>query len=378
MSSMNGHVTAQKLAGFRQGNLSAEEVMAVGNHVARCAECMRLASEDLDLDASVRALHASLGSGTAEHPELESDLFALVDGSLPEEERRRIESHLQTCDRCGDDVDDLRRVAETLVPRRPRTRYLWFGAAAAAVLLVAIASASFVSRPIALKPLAVRRATAPLVVASSIDAIATVPAPPPARPIATTLGKKEWDDLVADAKRNGRMKMPRSLREVRAAREMLRGLTEKHSAELQPVGVVVPTDTPTFAWPAGKGAESVVMIYADRDEIANSGPVHATHWTPALPLPRGVTLTWQVEIRRAGTSVLIPEPPDPPALFSIARKSDLKDLAEAKKKHPENMLLHGLLNARAGLKDEAVKDLRRHSAKYPESKSLLHSIEGWR
>lgn len=355
--SMRTHLHADDLARLQRGALTPVELLAVTSHLEECAACRGLGSAHID----ARSLDGVLQDSAEDHPNLETDLFRFVDGTLSPDEHERVEAHLGVCDRCRAEVDDLRAAAASLrtSSRSPARFFL-----AAAAVIAAVFAGTLWFRPAPPDPVQ----PAPRVVVTRTS-------PPPAPPESRL--KPEWESLVSEALRTARVTMPAVLAEVRTPAETVRGGGEASKDALSPAQIVVESDRPTFSWPAQTGTASVVIVYSGEDEVAVSPPLRTNRWTPPKPLPRGVPLTWQVELRRDDGNTIIPTPPDPPAMFRIVDAAALQEIEAARQEHPGNDLLIGLLYARAGLQDRAAEALRRHAATRPDSAGLLRSVESW-
>jgi hypothetical protein len=272
-----------------------------------------------------RALAPDAGDG---HPDAATQLAPYVDDQLDDDQRDFVIAHLDICARCREDVDDLLEVQLEMnrgAAARPRPRrYAWLAVAAAAAVAVVIA-ASF----------ALRERT----------------------PRASKAAASPYAALVAAAQRDGHLDPPPFIRELRPGAEVLRAPAGAAHAMPQPAGVVVESDRPLFSWDAS--APGVVQVFENQREIARSPRLHATRWTPDRPLPRGVTLAWQVEVERAGGDVeVIPAPPLPPALFRVIDAKSAADIEAARRRFPNDHLLAGILYARAGVQDRAMRELR--------------------
>ena len=152
--------------------------------------------------------------------------------------------------------------------------------------------------------------------------------------------------------------------------ERLRGgRPESGLAVTGPFGVIA-DDQPEFAWrddddPAKYKVDVVDLSYR---RIAGSGEIAKRTWRPAKPLPRNITLEWQVTRHRGGRTSVSPEPPDPPARFRVISDSashELRD-AQAKRSH----LLAALVYAREGMIDDAHGELAKLAALNPRSPLL--------
>jgi len=348
------HLEAGQLDRLRRGELAPAEVIAATTHLANCEACSAHGSDP----RAQSVIDRLVADSRDDHPS-DDDLIRFVDSTLPTDDRERIEAHLGICDRCSADVDDLREVAASMAkPNRFDRRRMFL--AVAAILVAIVAALLWLRRPGAPTP-----TVQPPVIRVT---------PPPPTPTEPPM-KPEWASLVKEAVRGGRLAMPQSLREIYASPETIRGEGEARKQSVSPAEEVVETDRPTFRWPASKGSESVVFVYRGDDELAVSKPVRGNSWTPSKPLPRGVPLVWQVEVRRGGESTVIPSPPDPPAMFRIVEEAALGEIETAKQLHPDDHLLVGVLYARAGLRQRAIDELRQDPS--PDAAKLLASLKKW-
>lgn len=189
-----------------------------------------------------------------------------------------------------------------------------------------------------------------------------VPTPTPPRvtttPVEPAYANEEWTRLVRDAVRSGRLPFPADLAELRTRTEILRGTEADPTRTVQPTGVVVNETRPRFSWPARAEAPYVVSIFAGDREVARSEELRINHWRPSNDLARGRTYVWQVN---AGGEI-IPRPPAPPAMFRIVSEAGHRELTQAMQQHPGDPILHAVLLARSGLRDEALAALRSASA----------------
>jgi hypothetical protein len=83
-------------------------------------------------------------------------------------------------------------------------------------------------------------------------------------------------------------------------------------------------------------------------------------------LSRGKTYAWQVEVHRGASVELLPAPPEPQALFRVLDERSSAELAEARRRFPDDHLLLGVLEARFGLQQEARDDLHTHAVQHPD------------
>lgn len=336
--------------------LAPAELLVALRHISTCPACSALAEASFGGD--VAALHETLrGATTTEHPDPERELIPYVDGTADAATREIVESHLEDCEACRAEVADLRAFARQIRPRRSLT---WLAVAAALAVLIAVALM-----------LIARRETAP----PSPPVVSTTASLPPVVPKRPPYANARWAAFVAEALQRGRLPFPKDLAELRGDDDPLRGSNDPKHPRLSPAGIVIDETRPRFSWPAVDGAAYVVSVFDNDERIARSESLRRTDWTPARELPRGRTLLWQVEAAHDGAVDLMPAPPAPQAMFRIAGAREHAELEEAKRDAAAEPLLLAVLYARAGLRDDALRELRRVDlARNPEAKRLLESF----
>jgi len=334
-------VTHQEIARLARRELTAEEVLRVARHLETCAECRAAAQGSPE----ARLAGGVFDFDDLEHPDAETELVAYVDGALPPARREEIAAHIAACARCREDVDDLLPAPRRMWPR-------WVPAVAAVLAAAAVIAIVLLLR-----------APAPRV---------ETPAPRRPAPIASN---PEWDAAVRDALAHG-IARPAILGEMRPGADALRGKTKSDGeAVLRPAGDVIDAAQPRLTWTPFAGARYVVIISDGNRVVASSAPLASASWTPPSPLPRATTLTWQVEVRRKGRTEIIPAPPRPPAMFRIIDDATARNLADAARRHPGDHLLLGVLYARAGLQEQAERELQATSS--AGAARLLDQIRRW-
>ncbi|MET0648678.1 MAG: hypothetical protein ABW208_18865 [Pyrinomonadaceae bacterium] len=190
---------------------------------------------------------------------------------------------------------------------------------------------------------------------------------------------------VERALQTQRIEAPALLASVSAGAETLRGGGGQGVSfpVLSPVGTAVITDRPTFRWRALSGASSYVVSVFDRNfrKVAASAPQTGTEWTVAQPLTRGQIYSWHVSASREGREVTSPEQPAPEAKFVVLDAAKAEELSRARQVSKGSHLTMGTLYARAGLLDEAERELQSALRENPGSKvarKLLLSVQALR
>jgi anti-sigma factor RsiW len=345
------HLTTDVIERWQRGELPPREVLELARHLASCRDCRAIA-EPRDLERRVTAIREQVEE--LEHPDLETELFAYVDGTLEEPRRERVAEHLLLCSRCREDVDDARSVSRP--PRRAPSR-VWL-IAVAALLAVVFAGA--------LLQLPSRFRKAPLPEAPRAVLLAAPPRPPVDEPAAAR-------GAIVEAP----LAMPKVLRSLRGGEDVLRGEAGDRVG-LSPVGVVVESQRPRLTWEAPDGARSVVVIYAGERELTRSPSLRTTSWTPHIYFERGMTYTWEVQIQTRGDLQIVPSPPAPAARFHVLDARTAEELENARAEHAGDPLLLGVLYARAGLEERARAELGRVGGPEREvAQQRLREIDAW-
>lgn len=344
------HVTTELEARLRAGEVHDAELVAVLRHFHVCPRCRRFERLDERAMESVRNIIAE--SDDEEHVDTET-LVSLAAGRLSAPDREVAESHLDDCERCRGDLDDLRQFSHR-PRRRRRFAAVAFPLAAAAAILVIFATLSRdrsssppLRSPIA-KPVAVGTATRPL------------PPPPAAAPgqVSRRYAEPQWTRLVDEVRRTGRLPSPHL--DLGGVADVRRGSPAAPvTGPISPAGEVLEETRPEFSWPVRPGSTYVVAVFSDDVEIARSGKLTSGHWKPQRGLPRGRVYVWQVEANHDGVTTILPSPPAPQPMFAVLAEPDARELARARREHPADYLLHAVLYAQHGLTGQARALLRK-------------------
>ena len=286
--------------------------------------------------------------GDLDHESYER-LEAYVDGRLDEVDMEIVQAHLDMCRRCGEDASDLEDTKTQLLPamvgRRPRRS--WTAAAVAAgVLLAAVVSWQM------------RRGDATVSPSAPTASTAVAPKDDGLRPAERT--------TINAALAAGVIEVPAAVRSLAGVEGTLLGRASATEAmgPLSPAGTAVANAAPTFSWRAMDAAASYTATVFDESfrEVAASGPLTVTTWTPRLALPRGRVFVWQVRARLLdGSEALAPAPPHPEARFVVLDETTAAAVDDQRARLASRPLDLGILLAGAGLIDDAERELRRAS-----------------
>jgi len=152
---------------------------------------------------------------------------------------------------------------------------------------------------------------------------------------------------------------------------------------VSPIATVVESTRPTFRWQPLDGATRYVVKIFDAgfNRVAMSEPQTTTTWTPREPLAAGAIYSWQVTATKDGNQVSSPAPPAPQARFKVIERTKRDELRRAAESYPDSHLLRGVLYARAGLLDDAERELQALLKANPSSdaaRRLLASVRALR
>ena len=355
---MTPHVTKNDLTRLRSRTLTPEENLAVLRHLESCPECAATAVDAIDprtvAESWSSTLHATLGD------HLRGDeLSDYVDGSLTPAALRDAEAHLEHCAVCREDAADLRRLAG----RRPSWRRVVLSVAAGIIVVIGLG-------------ISVRRATT----ASPREVTLHPPAKVSPSHAHADPSLAAWRALVDAAVSNGEIAPPALLATLQMPGDVMRGDGARQASAAAPNGVVIEDTHPTFRWSGSPGAVYTVSILDGDREAARSAPLRSNVWTPEPDLARGRTYRWQVEARRGKETWIIPPAPLSAPVFALLDDSAHRDLESARRSHPDDHLLLGVLAAHYGLQEEAIAELTRHQSAHSDASStaLLDSVRAWR
>jgi hypothetical protein len=335
---MSNHLNERRIAAYRSRALPPRELLEVDDHLAACSDCRLRLAEREPLAAAFTAWD-SLADEPVHRVEL--DLGKLVDGTEAQPEKRGL-------------------------PVRPALPVLWAAALLLAVgLIVWLVLLSFRNGDDSLLADPQRVETE-----SVFAALAALP-------------EVQRHEVTA-VLRAGRMERPPEIADLLGAGAILRGTAAATELQpLSPLGTAVRDGRPTFRWLPVAGAESYQVTVFDRDfqPVAASDPSARTEWTPEMPLAAGSVYAWQVKARRGGQEVTAPGPGSPQALFRVLPPERAAAVESAAGPVRGSSLALGVLYARAGLRDEAERELEAAVREHPgsaEVRSLLASVRSWR
>ncbi len=334
------------------------------------------------------------------------DLEAYFANRLSPAKLKHCQVHLESCDACRAELEDLRTHKRDLagfqhstpsnrreVKRGGQRRGLTLplAATAAITLLAAISAVLWWGRE--------RLRTNNTSVAAAVThSVAPVPsavthsitrAPSAGTQIRDTRLADEIAALPADIRpavseaiQHGKLPLPTDLGQFRERTHTLPGAPQANTelALLGPFGEAIADTRPEFRWQplAGATRYSVAIVDARLHPVQHSPALHTTAWRPRRPLRRGQTYLWQVTAKlRGGSTVVATTPASPGALVRIIPQKLADELARFRKGHEEAHLVLGTLYAQAGMLTESADELRKvpsGDSSYNAAQKLLESL----
>ena len=383
------HLSPQQIASYRNGSLSATELLDVSDHLAECEMCRGRVSEDDQIAAMASTVRRKLEPEWEAFSHLTYDqMAAYVDGASAGEETAGVNRHIRDCEKCAAGIAELRVVraeinSDQAHPSQSRRwGSLWSAVYGWSGLLVFAAAAVCVVLVVTLRPREPRRvAEAPRAAQPATTAPATVIidgarqiSVGPRGVLAGLDGlQASVREAVVQALATRRIEVPPVLAELASKRDVLLGEpAPSRSADLlAPVGVILEEQNPTFRWKPLTGAEYQVKVYTvDFQPAVESGWIHQPEWHCPQTLRRGARYSWQLTLRRGGEEFTSPAPPAPEARFQILNAESEEDLVRLRAADGGSHLVLGIAYARAGLLEQARQELRAAAAQNPASATV--------
>jgi len=425
---LSEHLTQTQIEDYGRHTLSAAEFLSASRHMRDCEACRLKVERMFDdevfygLKSEVLGSLAETVSAFAEQAHLTFErTAAYVDEVLTGEELQVVKDHLTGCEQCVMAVDDLRdfrkkitpgldreyqpppapavnenrwrRFVAAVQPLMPRSPALVVGSALAALLMIAagwliwqaierngkdqkitqtpLSPTTPVVTPV-VSPNPTQEGAAAMVIAQLNDGAGQV--------VLDTNGKLSGADhlppayqqMIKNALSSQRLEKPPLLAGlVRPDALSMRGSDHQGNkfSVINPIGIVMLSDRPTFRWSPLEGATGyVVEVYDDQlSQVTTSQQLTDTSWTAPQPLKRGAIYSWQVTAIKGGEEFSSPRPPAPLAKFRILDQTLANELVQARRDYASSHLTLALLYTKAGLLDEAEQEFRALQEANPSS-----------
>lgn len=405
---MTEHPTQLELDGYCRRVLAPDAFLSIHRHVSACPRCAAECNSPEYMARDLAHLREAFVSAPEETPYHLSaaEVQGYRQGALAEIDLEIVESHLETCATCLD------QVRETSTPRRWISLPLigrWQPVqVAAAVLLVAVVVLLAIwfirSRPGQPGQRPNQQIAGPAATPSPASSPSAQSSPTPSEFVVSlndggrsvTLNKEgalaglerlplDTQRRVNAALQRGRLDQPPTLAQLAGERSTLLGSSSDGLPFrlVGPLGQVVRSQRPTLRWQALPGAQSykVIVTDAELNEVAASPALNTTAWPVTKPLPPGGVYSWQVTALKDGAAITSPVLPAPQAKFKVLDSSAARIIEQAERAYRDSHLTLGVLYAEAGLLDEAEQELRilvRDNPRADVAQKLLRSVQAMR
>lgn len=414
---MADHLTPDQFARYVKRALSPAELIMADRHLAACELCRKQVSDPQRLEDLVAALRRDLETQAKLDPIhiAYEQLEAYVDNEADAADREIVDSHVELCRTCREELRDLQefllslqgREASSHLHQAQQDRQPAFGSALG--LEESFGPLTLHSSPSGGDSQALARGTGPRAsfwerathfwrypgylagVASAVAIVLVVVWSVPTRRYLSKGPDTGRQSGPSDAEPDRyvpaqpELQTPAELAALIGKPETLLGSGTQSTpfALLAPVGTFVEDARPMFRWQPLSGATSYKITVFDSalNEVAASRALSGTDWKSSVPLERGKVYLWQVAATRGGEQVVAPAPPAPEAKFEILDLSQANSLAQVKREQPNSHFTLGRAYASSGVLDEAEREFRLVSdsdADYAIAQKFIHDLKGLR
>lgn len=419
---MSDHLSKENIERYQQHLMEPLELLAASDHIAGCGICRQHLNSGNRLKTAVESLQDYLQTTQPNHL-LYEQLADYVDNDLGEVDLEIIESHLQLCEQCRAEVDDLRafktsdvihsqkgRAVPPALHIKDKLTTFWKNPVYPITLLI-IWTAVAVLLSWWVATLALRKEITGLQsqvselqrtnseLESQVATIAELQnqlqqSQTPVTPskfsdviydagdvialdeqggiIGLDSIPSPYQQIVKTALMTGRVEMPEEVKRLREGAGTLRGASSEGNpfTVIRPTGTVIQTTTPTFKWHPLSGASSyTVSIYdSNYKKVATSQDIKTTQWTVSPPLEPDRVYSWKVTAIREGKEITTPAPPAPESKFKVLDQTRANELKHLKQTYASSHLLLGILYKQSGLLEDALRELKLLAARNPKSK----------
>jgi anti-sigma factor RsiW len=417
------HLSETEIQNYQSKEITPDQLLELDDHLQSCELCRSRVHQKQD-DLSFRWLRSELRTTAVENPgHLSYDqLESYIDRRLDSVDLENVQSHLNVCNECTTDVNELRSVQSELHNKVESRKVISFwrlpsfsvplklaGAAAAIAFFMWAATIPMRNeiRDLRKQLVEEQKHNAALLREKKElqDRYAAIKQPLPNSQALVVLndgnsrieidsnGKlsglselpQSYQQKIAALLTTQKVEVPESMSALIGKKEVLMGNSTESNrfALLSPVGTVVLSDRPSFSWTAFNDAEGyrVYVLDENYNEVASSSLLKKTGWIIPTTLQRGSNYVWQVAAVKGGKEFLTPVPPAPEAKFQILNADKLKKLESLLKDSGNSYLVAGTLYAENGLLDDAEREFNALLKENPESvvaKKLLQSLQSFR
>jgi hypothetical protein len=195
-----------------------------------------------------------------------------------------------------------------------------------------------------------------------------------------------YQQMIKNALSSQRLEKPPLLAGLVRPDSLLRRGGDNRGARfsvIDPVGIVMLSDRPTFSWSPLEGATGyIVEVYDDKlNQVITSSQGADTKWTASQSLKRGGIYSWQVTAIKGGEEFISPRSPAPLAKFRILDETPANELVQAQRDYASSHLTMALIYTKAGLLDKAEQEfleLQKANPNSAISRRLLADLQAMR
>ena len=417
---MSEHLTNVQIENFIAHRLPSGELVTATRHLAVCSECRQRVNAQTGAWERVAALQTSLRpEAQAVHLSYE-DLAAYVDNVGDAIAHEISANHLGVCSQCTAIAQELQALRESLQPPISPARKTWlewlrtaWPAPAllrpvfltTAVAVVVLITFVWWRRPVSvsepmvvivrsspkpapsvaasLAPTPISTET-PVAIASVNDRGGQITLDQAGNVIGVTALSKEAEHALKQALATQKLETPTALKSLARRPATLMGdAADAPAIKLRsPIGAFVKDAQPLFRWQAVPGAQHYTITVLDENftAVATSPSLTQSSWRVTTPLQRGQTYLWQVTAEVDGKRLTSTSANTPEAHFRLLsgeKTRELQTLVQSNDSH----LLRGVMYAKAGLLDEAERELQALLKMNPRSsiaRRLLQNVRALR
>ena len=422
------HLSEHQIRGY-VNQVSPAELLVTDEHLALCQACRERLKVVLQASmgghlavTSIFEELTAIGETLPAHLSYEQ-MADYLDDQLNEIDLEILNSHLEACQSCLTEINNLQAFGKMLQPQpetlpKRKNQFLpdnllpdiqpinWWmmiadrwNLSAGKLLIPIVAAAGIATCNIGLYYKNQRLAALPDQEKQAKEIVISSPPQISSEPVKSTLpvpSPKIVSKQIPDAKipanlpveeriintalATGKIALPPDIKGLRpASGYLMSGEKEGKSFALNfPMGLVVESTQPQFSWKTLPAAKSYVVTISDANfaEVAHSPALTETSWTPTVALERGKIYQWQVNVTTSeGKEITAPLPSAPEAKFKIIDTDNLKLLNLARQKYPASHLKLGVIYAHVGLLDKAEQELNLAAPTAKIARQLLHNLD---
>jgi hypothetical protein len=401
------HLSADQVEKFRANALNTQEFFDIDDHLAKCEQCRIQLSRGGEVESLKKQLKGDFVDDI-DHLKFE-EMASYVDGILDSSAQSSIAEHLESCEICRGEVEDLRAFrnsmvgspqsdSEKAIPFQKKTSArFWNSAVAALFAAITIAAIIFYRNRIEvleskLKEVESENARLQHEVANGSvkqpsvifrDGSSEIRIEKDGHVTASLSIPQNDQEAIRRTVEDQKFDVPPQVLKMIGSKEVLMGTSDELPFSLiSPVGTAVSTDRPIFRWQALSNANSyqVRVFNSNFQPVTESSWIRQTEWTPIQPLP-AATLTWQVAAKKQNEEIISPYAPFPDAKFLVLSPKEIVKIQEMQRKYSGFHLILGVQYARLGLLDDSEKEfilLEQSNPQSVKAATLLKNIKDLR